>query len=170
MWRSHPLTARQFGSIFIIISILLFIIFLSSTLDLVKAADIACREICGPDMGSSCPHAISIPLQSYAGFSLTFVLAAIGVFTVLSGNKYQEELTERERALEKTIESLEGDGKRACELIRGAGGAMFQSELKERMGVSKVKVTRILDKLETKRLIERRRRGITNLVIFKRRD
>ena len=32
---------------------------------------------------------------------------------------------------------------------------------------SKVKVTRLLDKLEAKNLIERRRRGMTNAVVLK---
>ena len=44
---------------------------------------------------------------------------------------------------------------------------MFQSELVEKTGHTKVKMTRILDKLEAKGLIERRRKGMTNLVFLK---
>jgi len=46
---------------------------------------------------------------------------------------------------------------------------MFQSELVDENGYTKVKVTRILDKLEGRGLIERRRRGMTNVVILKHR-
>ena len=46
-------------------------------------------------------------------------------------------------------------------------GAVFQGELVEKMGYSKVKVSRILDKLEGQNLIERRRRGLANMVLIK---
>ena len=45
--------------------------------------------------------------------------------------------------------------------------SIFQSELVDRTGLNKVKVTRSLDKLEGKGLIERKRRGMTNVVILK---
>jgi uncharacterized membrane protein len=44
---------------------------------------------------------------------------------------------------------------------------LFQAELIEKTDFNKVKVSRILDKLEGKGLIERRRRGMTNLVLLK---
>ena len=34
-------------------------------------------------------------------------------------------------------------------------------------GFGKVKITRVIDRLEGKNLIERRRRGMTNVVVFK---
>lgn len=167
MKQSHHLSAKQLGFILIAISIVLFLIFLSYTFELMEAADIECKEICGPDMGFSCPHARSIPLQSYIGFSVTFVLAGMGVFMVLSGKRYREELTEKERNLEKTMKTLSDDERMVCETIRNSGGALFQSGLIEKTGFSKVKISRILDKLEGKNLVERRRQGMTNLVLMK---
>jgi uncharacterized membrane protein len=167
MKQSYNLSAKQLGLILIAISIILLLIFSSSTYELVKAADIVCREVCGPEMGPNCPHTQSIPLQSYVGFSTAFILAGIGVFMVLGGRKYQEELTEKEKKLEKTISTLKGDERKICETIKESGGAIFQSDLIEKAGFSKVKVSRILDKLEGKGLIERRRRGMTNLVLMK---
>lgn len=167
MKQSYRLSAKKLGFILIAISIVLSLIFLSSTRELTKAADIECREVCGPEMEISCPHARSIPLQSYAGFSTAFILAGFGIFMILSGRKYQEEITEKEKELEKIIATLKGDEKKISNIIKDGGGAMFQSELVEKTGLSKVKVTRILDKLEGKGLIERRRRGMSNLVLFK---
>lgn len=46
-------------------------------------------------------------------------------------------------------------------------GSIYQSELVKWSGFNKVRVTRILDKLEGKGLIERKRRGMTNIVILK---
>ena len=44
---------------------------------------------------------------------------------------------------------------------------MFQSDIAEKTGFDKVKVTRVLDRLEGKQLIERKRRGMTNIVILR---
>jgi uncharacterized membrane protein len=44
---------------------------------------------------------------------------------------------------------------------------MFQSDLVEGTGMQKVKITRLLDRLEGLKLIERKRRGMTNVVILK---
>ena len=46
-------------------------------------------------------------------------------------------------------------------------GSIYQSELVNKTGFNKVKVTRILDSLESQNLIERKRRGMTNIVILK---
>lgn len=39
--------------------------------------------------------------------------------------------------------------------------------MKNKTGLTKVKVTRILDRLEGREIIERKRRGMTNVVILK---
>ncbi len=60
------------------------------------------------------------------------------------------------------------EGRKLYDLIGGAGGAIFQSELVDKSGFSKVKVSRILDRLEGRGLLERRRRGMTNIVLLKK--
>ena len=44
---------------------------------------------------------------------------------------------------------------------------MYQSSLMKETGFSKVKTTRVLDRLETKKILERKRRGMTNLVVLR---
>ena len=44
---------------------------------------------------------------------------------------------------------------------------MFQADLIEKLNLGKVKVSRILDRLENKNLIERKRRGMNNLIVLK---
>ncbi|MBS3124728.1 MarR family transcriptional regulator [Candidatus Woesearchaeota archaeon] len=65
------------------------------------------------------------------------------------------------------VKSLEGEEAQVAALLVEAQGMMFQNELVEKTQLSKVKVTRILDKLEGKGLVERRRRGMTNVIILK---
>ncbi len=59
---------------------------------------------------------------------------------------------------------LQGDERRMLRQIFDAGGQILQKDLVYRTGFSKVKVTRLLDKLERKGLIIRERHGSTNLV------
>jgi len=53
------------------------------------------------------------------------------------------------------------------ELLIKEGKAMFQSDLMEKLEIGKVKTTRLLDKLESKQLIERKRRGRNNIVVLR---
>lgn len=165
--KNYRVNARQLGFILIIVSAALFLIVLSFTAELIKAQKIECEQVCGPE-DVQCPHTQSIPLQSYAGFSAAFILAAIGAFMVFNGKKYQEEISKKEKKLEKTITSLKGNERKISKAIQEAGGAIFQSELVETTGFSKSKVSRVLDKLEAKGLIKRRRRGMSNLVLLKK--
>ena len=166
MKQTYALSTKQMGIVLIIVSVVLGLIFLSSTYSMINTANADCG--CSSEGNLSCPHSGSIPLQSYFGFTATFVLAGFGVFVIRSGKKLQEEITEKQKELDKKLATLDEDEKNICEAIKGADGAMFQSELIEKIGFTKVKVSRILDKLEGRGIIERRRRGMTNLVILKR--
>lgn len=68
----------------------------------------------------------------------------------------------------KPVPSLDGEQKKIYELIVAAGGSALQGELVEKSGINKVTVSRILDKLEMRSLIERRRHGMSNIVVLKK--
>ena len=46
-------------------------------------------------------------------------------------------------------------------------GAIFQADLIEKTGFGKAKMSRIIDRLEGRGLVERKRRGMTNVVVLK---
>lgn len=46
-------------------------------------------------------------------------------------------------------------------------GSSYQSDLIRETGWSKVRMTRVLDRLESKGVVERKRRGMTNIVVLK---
>jgi uncharacterized membrane protein len=52
-------------------------------------------------------------------------------------------------------------------IILRENGSVYQSDIVRETKQSKVKITRILDQLEGKGLIERKRRGMTNIVVLK---
>jgi len=45
--------------------------------------------------------------------------------------------------------------------------AVFQADLIEKTGFGKAKMTRIIDRLEGQGIVERKRRGMTNVVVLK---
>jgi hypothetical protein len=56
------------------------------------------------------------------------------------------------------------DEKRLLGFVVDAGGCMYQSDLVDRSGFSKGKVSLVLDRLEARGTIKRERSGMTNLV------
>lgn len=59
------------------------------------------------------------------------------------------------------------DEKRIVSLIIDEGGNIFQSQLVDRSGYSKSKVSLILDRLEAKKILERKRHGMSNAIVLK---
>lgn len=60
---------------------------------------------------------------------------------------------------------LDADKRNVLKAVIDSGGEMLQSELPARTGFSRAKITRILDDLEGKGLVVRRRHGMTNVVM-----
>jgi hypothetical protein len=63
---------------------------------------------------------------------------------------------------------LKPDEKKVVEALRESGGEMQQNKLVLKLGISKVKATRILYGLEHKNLIGKERHGLTNMVRLKK--
>jgi len=59
------------------------------------------------------------------------------------------------------------DEKAIVSLIITEGGTMFQSQLVEKSGFSKTKVSLVLDRLEARNVLERRRHGMSNVIVLK---
>jgi uncharacterized membrane protein len=62
------------------------------------------------------------------------------------------------------------DVRRLLELVVEAGGSIYQSDLVDRSGFIKGKVSLILDRLEARGLVRRERSGMTNLVTIIRKS
>ncbi|MGC8543246.1 MAG: helix-turn-helix transcriptional regulator [Vulcanisaeta sp.] len=57
--------------------------------------------------------------------------------------------------------------RKAVSVIRGRGGVITQAELGRELGLSKYQVSRLVKRLEAKGIIERRRAGVTNILILR---
>ncbi|MEM7816226.1 MAG: MarR family transcriptional regulator, partial [Candidatus Aenigmatarchaeota archaeon] len=118
--------------------------------------------------GETCPMASNLPVQSYAGFTLDFLIAGFGIFLVYKSRQSKKFVLTKRENIEKTLKELDGDEKKIYELISNSDGVIFQSDIVEKTQFSKVKVTRILDRMEHRGLVERRRRGMSNIVLLKK--
>jgi len=76
-------------------------------------------------------------------------------------------LEERKERWKEIVKTLKEDEQKVYRAIIEADGIIEQSELPEKTGLSKASVSRALDLLESKGLVEKRRRGMGNIVLLK---
>ncbi len=154
---------KSLGIIIIVLSVILLYILISFSLSIARSEALVCVH----PGGGPCPITAHIPFASYLGFVLILVISILGFYLYVNSNvaeKMQKEITEKIKMVAK---GLQGDEKKVYEIVAASEGAIFQGELVEKMEYTKVKISRILDKLEGKGLIERRRRGMANIVLVK---
>ncbi len=76
-------------------------------------------------------------------------------------------LEERKRKWETILPTLKEDQQLIYQAVLDADGLIPQSDIVEKTGLSKSNVSRSLDILESMGLIERRRRGMGNIILLK---
>lgn len=148
-------------SILIVITIFLF----NSALKEILVS--SCTEAHGDVY--SCPLYESISKQTYLSLGIVGLLLIVSLILIFS--KPQEriifrkvELKTKRKKIDKS--ELNKEEKQILELIE-ENKAVFQADLIEKTKYGKAKMTRILDRLEGKGFVERKRRGMTNVVVLK---
>ncbi len=132
--------------------------------------NLSLRDIVGQTCshGSSCSMYNTITAQTGISLSIVLIIFVIGITIMFA--KPKEKIivkTIKEKKKKLDLNGLDNDEKRVIELLLEENKAMFQSNLMEKLEIGKVKTTRLLDKLEAKQLIERKRRGMNNIVVLK---
>jgi len=161
---------KNVGWLIVGISIFIFIIIFAFNIGLRDIVDQTCTH------GSTCSMYSTISLQTWISVAIAFLVLVIGLFLVFS--KENERIVvkkirpygklEIKKFDRKSLEKLDDEEKKIMNLILENRGSMFQSYIVEKTGFNKVKTTRILDSLEAQGLVERRRRGMTNIVLLKK--
>ena len=117
---------------------------------------------------TTCPMYQTIDTQTYLALSIAGILVILSL--VLISTKPKEKIIVKkvkEKSKKINLDRLDKDEKRVVELLIQEGRAMFQGSLMEKLEIGKVGMTRLLDKLEAKQIIERKRRGMNNIVVLK---
>jgi hypothetical protein len=118
-----------------------------------------------------------------AGIGISIVLLVISIIflsrnikniTITGKTPETGTMVESEQGHEKAIEIdqimkfLDSGEREIYELLLNAGGSLLQKNIMSVKGYSRASITRILDRLENKGLIQRVRHGSTNEIILKR--
>ncbi len=124
---------------------------------------------CGAEHALTCPMNITINQQTYLALGIVGLLVLIAIVLIFTKPKERiiiKRIKSRKKKIDKS--KLDKDEKRVINLLEKENGAVFQKTLMEKLEIGKVKTTRLLDKLEAKQLIERKRRGMNNIVVLRR--
>lgn len=119
----------------------------------------------------TCIHTTSDAIL-YSSLGIAILVAAIGLYLLFKKKESRQVIIKRQLLKRKEItvapKTLSSESKRIFDLLVQSDGTILQGELVVKSGMDKVKVSRILDKLEMQSLIERKRHGMSNLVILKK--
>ncbi len=118
--------------------------------------------------GPSCTMYDTIRTQTWLSLAIAGIILIIGIaFMFIKPKEKLVIKTIKEKKKKKDYSSLDKKEKQVVDLLLNEGNAMFQADLMEKLNIGKVGLTRLLDKLEAKQLIERKRRGMNNIVVLK---
>src|SRR3989344_9190038 len=103
------------------------------------------------------------------GLSISHI--AVGIFSFILALGFYLIFFTRERIIEQKeydLSKLTSEEKHVFLFIKeNKDKGVYQSNVVEQFNFPKSKVSRILDKLEAKQIIERKRRGMTNIIFLK---
>lgn len=152
---------KNIGYLILGISILIGFIIFSFNKALKEMVSVSCTH------GPECPMWGTINFQTNISVGIMIFVLLIGLFLIFS-HKFKRKIAflSKEK-YQEIIKTLDADEKVIFNIILDSKGSIFQSTLVDKSNLSKVKVTRLLDRLEGKNLIERKRRGMTNIVLLK---
>ncbi|MBU0472121.1 MAG: MarR family transcriptional regulator [Nanoarchaeota archaeon] len=164
---------RIVGILVIAIAILLGFIIFSFNTAMNDIVSTSCEH------GDTCPMWGTIEFQTNVGIGIMGFIMIIGFYLIFFSK--EEKIITRIRNIRPQVESkkitkqnyqkimndLGKDEKTILKKLIESDGSILQSRLVEISKLNKVKVTRILDRLEGRGLVERKRRGMRNVIILK---
>lgn len=118
--------------------------------------------------GQSCEMYTNVNIQTWISLSIVGIVFILGLFIMFTKPKEKiiiKRIKEKKKKL--NLNGLNKDEKKVIEFLQEENGAIFQKTLMEKLEIGKVGITRLLDKLEAKQFIERKRRGMNNIVVLK---
>lgn len=160
---------KNVGFLIVGISILIILVIFLFNQGMTSIVNESCSH------GPECGMYKTINTQTYLSLIIAGIVLLIGLFFIFSKEnekiiikKIRPEANLKPKKFNKqSLENLNDDEKTIMNLLLQNKGSIFQSELIEKANLNKVKITRILDSLEAQELIERKRRGMTNIVMIK---
>ncbi|MCA9487739.1 MAG: MarR family transcriptional regulator [Nanoarchaeota archaeon] len=117
--------------------------------------------------GSECSMYSAINFQLWLGIAIVMIVFSLGAFIMYSKPEEKTVIKKvKEKKKKLDLSKLDSIEKKAIKMLINENNGMFQSDLMEKLEIGKVKVTRMLDKLEAKGFVIRKRRGMNNIVLL----
>ena len=116
------------------------------------------------DMNQCPAHTSIIPTLVSIGYVISSLLILAGILVIFMEKLYHQSAKTSPKV---NLDTLDQEEKKIYHILKDNQGSMYQSDLIKETGFSKVQMTRVLDKLEGKKICDRKRRGMTNIVILK---
>lgn len=157
---------KKLGYFLIVFSLVLVIILTMVKVDVDNRDALLCESVFsepGADMNECPAHKSNTSWLIIVSFGIAFLFLASGLYLGFVHSKES-----KKEGFKKIDESkLSKDEKVIHQALKAHNGSIYQSDLIKITGFSKVKTTRILDKLEHDSIIDRKRRGMTNIIVLK---
>ena len=156
---------KHAGFLVIGITLVFFFVVMSFNYALKQIVDTTCTH------GVACPMHATVFTQEVISYGLMGLLVLVGLFMIFFMKdetivqEMKKEVSEEDK--QKKLDNLDDEERGLMNIVLREEGSVFQSSIVKETKLSKVKVTRILDRLEGKGLIERKRRGMSNVVLLK---
>ena len=160
---------RKIGAIILAVSVSILTLLLFLKLQTDKQMLSACETSCNSQGNVGC-NLESCPYHH--GGSLSWVLVIVSALVAFLGGTglYLSLPQKKETVIEEKeydVSSLLDEEKKVFFFIKDKKEGVYQNLIVKEFNLSKVQATRLLDKLEGQDLIERKRRGLSNLIVVK---
>lgn len=117
------------------------------------------KQCCSSEL--SCPTHANLDVQRIFNIILTLIVIGISAYFI------SVDYLRTRFYLKKTKIAISGDERQIYDYLREHANKAEQSELIRTFGITKVKMTRVLNRLEKKGVIERKRSGLGNIIELK---
>lgn len=157
---------KYVGYLLLGVSILIIVIIFMFKTTLTNFVDSSCTLAHG---GEYCPMYDTINLQTYLALAIIGILIIVALILIFSKPKEKiiiRKVKEIKPRKNWDLSKLKPEERQVLELIQ-SNKTIFQADLIDKTGFSKAKMTRIIDRLEGQGFVERKRRGMTNIVVIR---
>jgi len=120
------------------------------------------------DMAECPAHESNTSWFIVTGFIIGSLLLGLGIYLLVITKINKSAKEDLKKSFKKIdLSKLDEDENKIYDLLKQNEGSLYQSDLIKQTQYSKVKISRILDKMQTKDIIDRKRRGMTNIIVLK---
>jgi len=154
---------KNVGFLIVGISIVIVAIVLLFNSGLKDIVDDSC------DHGATCTMHDTIRVQTGLSLIIAGLVLVIGLFLIFSKESEKiviKKVVKKVRKKRLNLSGLGEDERMVLKILQRENGAFFQKSVMEELECGKVKMTRLADRLEAKGFIERKRRGMNNILVL----